>query len=56
VGFNGKEYRWRPSRSKYAPDDTKKIVHLMTMIRSLQHESTVPWLPNELLFLIFEQL
>jgi len=50
------EFIWSPSRHKYAPKAIRKVVHIMTMIRSLCIESTISMLPNELLFLIFEWL
>ena len=39
-----------------SPAPIKRAVYTMTMIRSLEPSSVLSSLPNELLFLIFEEL
>ena len=46
------EFQWSLSMHRFAPTYLRKTIVTLTMIRSLEH-----WfLPNELLFLIFEFL
>jgi len=49
-------FTWRVDRHRYAPPWMKQAVLMMTMIRSLHHESAISLLPNELLFEIFSWL
>ena len=49
-------FTWRVDRHRYAPKEVRHVVLIITMIRSLIHETTFSLLPNELLFEIFEHL
>ncbi len=46
-------FAWRVGRHHRAPQDIRKTVKLLTLIRSLNLESSFSLLPNELLFEIF---
>jgi len=50
-------FTWHPDRHRYAPSSMKQAVSTMTMIRSLDVESSaMSMIPNELLFEIFSHL
>jgi len=54
--LNQEHPRWSIERHSRVPKAIKEIVLTMTMIRSIALWSSISLLPNELLFLIFEQL
>ncbi len=49
-------YVWCPINHRYAPNSIRRAVATFTMLRSLQHQSAISLLPNELLFEIFQHL
>ena len=50
-------FTWHPDRHRYAPSWMKQVVMMVTMIRSLEIESSaMSMIPNELLFEIFSHL
>ena len=55
-GTQHKEYRWSIESHSRVPKAVKEIVLTMTMIRSIASWSSISLLPNELLFLILEQI
>ena len=50
------EYRWSVRKHYYAPARMKQAIHMMVMLRSIEHLSVVSLLPNEILIEIFEAL
>ena len=48
--------RWSVERHSHAPKTIKDLVLTITMIRSIALWSSISLLPNELLFLIFEEI
>jgi len=49
-------FEWRVDRHAMAPESMKLAIMTMTLIRTIEHESIVSALPNELLFEIFSWL
>jgi len=47
---------WRPELHALASEDVKRVVLVVTMVRSLEHTAAISLLPNELLFEIFSWL
>jgi len=45
---------WRLDLHRYAPQEMRDVVKTMLMIRTFETHLAVSWLPNELLFIIFE--
>ena len=54
IEMNGAQ--WRVERHRDAPEPLRQVVKVLTMIRSLEPTCILSLLPNELLFLLFENL
>lgn len=49
-------FSWRPERHRYAPDDIRTAVWIMTMVRTLTEDSLLSVLPTEMLFEVYKHL
>ena len=47
---------WRADLHRHAPQSIRRIVHTITMLRSIAHWSALSYMPNELLFEVFAGL